>query len=129
VKTYRDIIDETADSYTSLTRAADGGRNHSCYYIHPDTGCMCAVGRCCEAPSSDWSGKWTHLSDNVRMPPFAPEDRELLLKPEYRGKDPYFWMELQDLHDQPSNWTKSGLSNLGRQEVDKLIERWGKRDE
>ena len=90
---------------------------------------MCAVGRCCDAPSSDWVGKWTMLSPNARSPNLDPHEREQLLKPEYRGKDPYFWMELQDLHDQPSNWTKSGLSNLGRQEVDKLIERWGKRDE
>jgi hypothetical protein len=69
------------------------------------------------------------LSPNARSQNLDPHDREQLLRPEYRGKDPYFWMELQDLHDQPSNWTKRGLSNLGRQEVDKLIERWGKRDE
>lgn len=130
VKSYREIIEETAAAYTSLTRAADGGRNHSseCYYIHPDTGNMCGIGRCCEAPSSDWVGKWTHLHLNARSPKLEPHERELLLKPEYRGKDPYFWMELQDLHDQPNNWTKSGLSQLGRQEVERLMERWGKRD-
>lgn len=125
-KTYREIIEETAAAYTSLTLAMGDGE---CYYIHPDTGNMCAIGRCCEAPDSDWVGKWTHLHTNKRNAVLEPHERELLLKLEYRGKDPFFWMELQDLHDQPNNWTKSGLSKLGRQEVERLMERWGNRDE
>lgn len=119
-KTCNEIIDETlAAGYTKTNRAFEGW----CRYITPDSGVMCAVGRCCEAPQSEWEGSWTELRIGGKV--VGPENREWLLKPEYRGKSAFFWLGLQALHDNSWNWTKEGLSSDGQKYVEELREKWG----
>jgi hypothetical protein len=120
-KTCNEIIDETlAAGYTLSNRA--GGGSRQCFYIDPDTGCQCAVGRCCEAPQAEWYGPWSTLRIGSRI--FEPDERDALLKPEYRGHSVFFWMELQGLHDNDKHWTETGLSAEGESYVQELRNRW-----
>lgn len=120
-KTCNEIIDETIAAYVKSNRAVTSSGH--CSYIDPETGNQCAVGRCCEAPQDDWNGNWTTLRVSGRQLEVA--EREALLKPEYRGKPAFFWMNLQFLHDDDGNWTASGLSKQGQTLVAELRRKWG----
>lgn len=123
-KTCTEIIDETVAAYNANNRASDGGGR--CYYIHYSTGAMCAVGRCCEAPQSEWFGAWTSLRANAlqHSEPFTSSQREALLKPEYRGHSAFFWLELQELHDEDRHWNESGLTESGQAYVAAMRKKW-----
>lgn len=122
MKTYAEIIDETlAAGYTLTNR---GVENDHCFYIAPESGVMCAVGRCCIAPQADWVGPFTRLARTQRDSAMSPDEREAELKPEYRGHSAFFWMELQWLHDDEMNWTDSGLSIYGERCVNELRAKW-----
>jgi hypothetical protein len=124
MKTCNEIIDETlAAGYTLSKRAMDSFEG--CKYISAETGLMCAVGRCCIAPQSEWYGNFAQLRPSQERPMFESQDRDELLRPEYRGHDPYFWMELQALHDTDRFWTDSGLSQSGQIYVAELKKTWG----
>ena len=125
-KTCSEIIDETlAAGYTLHNRGVEGDH---CFYIAPESGVMCAVGRCCIAPQSDWVGPFTRLARTERDRAMAPDEREAELKPEYRGHSAFFWMELQTLHDDDMNWTNSGLSEAGKEYASELREKWCSHD-
>lgn len=121
-KTYAEIIDETlAAGYTLTNRGIEGG---TCRYLSGTNGVPCAIGRCCEAPQADWYGPWTGLRVTERATVLEPCEREALLKPEYRGKSSFFWMELQGLHDDDDNWTEFGISEDGLRFAEYLKGRW-----
>lgn len=123
MKTTSEIIDETlATGYTKANRGV--GWDGTCRYIEPIKGVCCAVGRCCEAPSEDWWGSWTYLRLHKDADVLRPDEREALLKPEYRGHSAFFWLDLQGLHDDSDNWTETGLSEEGEELVKKLREKW-----
>lgn len=125
-KTCTEIIDETlAAGYTRSNRGIDKDR---CYYIAPGNGVMCAVGRCCEAPQSEWIGSFTRLRLSENDDCLSPADRESLLKPEYRGHPAFFWTDLQDLHDEWENWNETGLSTVGEIKVTSIREKWCQHD-
>lgn len=122
-KTTTEIIDETlAAGYTLTNRGI--GFDGICRYIDPKNGVCCAVGRCCDAPSESWWGSWAHLRLSIDGEVLRPDQRETLLKPEYRGHSAFFWMDLQELHDDSDHWTETGLSEAGERQVKELREKW-----
>jgi len=47
------------------------------------------------------------------------------LKPQYRGHETEFWLELQRVHDMKGNWTGNGISMLGKRRVKAMKLKWG----
>lgn len=112
-KTKKEIILETANAYTSKTRAM---KNGSCAYKSGKN--KCAIGRCLLTKSKLFK------SYNINLPVSSfyiePE-----LKPEYRGHSSLFWEDLQYLHDHSSNWDEHGLTAKGKKKVKALLKIWG----
>lgn len=102
MKTEQEIITETIEHYNLGNRAAQP--NGECVMLD-SRGNKCAVGRCAIEPMLNDSG--TDLLD------MSCDDRDVELKPEYRGHSQSFWKKLQCLHDDMDNWTADGLSNIG----------------
>lgn len=48
------------------------------------------------------------------------------LQPEYRGHDTGFWRLLQMWHDRSGNFTPTGISEEGKDNVAQLVEMYGK---
>lgn len=116
--TKHQIIDEIAEAYTLNTRSVVGDDpcTGACEYISSDgSGKMCAVGRCLIDPKSIPSSKYIEGFD---------EELDPLLKPQYRGHTIWFWKSLQSLHDTYDNWNDSGLSNIGKETVKYLKNKW-----
>jgi hypothetical protein len=113
-----EVVAETIAFYRDSPhlRAAD---EFTCYYLMPD-GRRCALGRCV---LDSVAPKLTHSWNGVRMDGVeVPEsERDLLLKPEYRGLPMEMWGSLQDWHDQPSNWGSEGLTEHGVIEMEELL--------
>lgn len=107
---YLAVIDETIEYYSSHPRAVD--RLGNCIYLAPN-GAKCAVGRLlkCDVPAE--------LN-------FRPVDEliPILLRHGYDTGvsllDIPFLEDLQDLHDRNTNWTDSGLSDLGIKAAEEL---------
>lgn len=113
-----EVVVETIAFYTS-NPGLRAVTPTSCSYLTED-GRMCAVGRCIRPEMlAGLDYNWNQLKRfNIRK---TPEEKEELLKPEYRGLDEGFWLSLQDWHDQPDNWDEAGLTALGRLEADSLL--------
>lgn len=100
------ILEETIAAYSpdpNNLRAI----NHQggCDYLTVD-GKKCAIGRCMIRPpkfGSDQGGFFAKCFPNL--------DKKLKIR--YRGHPVEFWTALQKLHDNPKNWTDTGLSETG----------------
>lgn len=105
-----EIINETVEYYSKDTkRRAEVGR--ACLYFQESTGNMCAVGRCANNPKE--------LNPAHFFSQLGLSDEEIF-KPEYRGHSVEFWSDLQKLHDDNLNWDESGLSSIGKYQVETL---------
>mgnify|MGYP003656532407 CR=1 FL=1 len=113
-KTKREIIQETANAYTSKTRAVS--ITGLCFYKAGHY--KCAVGRCLLSKSKMFNK--CNLTEPVRM--FTLDNH---LKSEYIGHDIEFWGELQILHDANRFWDVNGLTMDGQEEVYRLLGKWG----
>lgn len=113
--TKHEIIDETVAYYSEdpKRRAFNGS---DCMYFIPESGNMCAVGRCLKNPS-DLIGKTINADDLL-------EGNDSLLKLEYQGHDARFWQDLQWLHDRKEFWCESGLTVAGKNEVIGMKSKW-----
>lgn len=125
-KTKKEIILETVEYY-SVDPAGRRGYDeklNTCLYLTQD-GKMCAVGRCCIEPSTEWEGDVQTLAEDRGE---EIEEGYLsidnLLKEEYRGYDIEFWQDLQALHDGRHNWDKEGLTDSGQLHVAALLKRY-----
>lgn len=119
-KTKLQIINETVAYYEASPslRATNKG---DCYYLNVN-GKRCAVGRCLrdDVEALTLNGQWDCLTDLD-----GPiNDKDSLLRPEYRRHGNDFWMDLQKLHDQNRNWTDNGLSPIGEEYAAFLRERY-----
>lgn len=118
-KSMADIIKEFVDIYVADPSKRGLDSRHMCVYLNPMNGNQCMVGRCLVDPKGvpnsnqlcDWSEIDQALFDD-------------LLKPEYRGHDFEFWIDMQDLHDLPTNWKPTGLSAVGEEQLRIFRDTW-----
>lgn len=131
MKTKVEIINETAANYTLNNRSiSDGGR---CLYQGPN-GERCALARCMMEPITVKEDLIVHTTQDSKYGcmevygnhPFEDElvPLDTLLKEEYRGHIPEFWVDIQTLHDSSWNWTAEGLSDEGKETVQELLEKY-----
>ncbi len=125
MKTYNEVIDETVEYYSKNPRAlniTDSGFV-GCYYLHPNTGAMCAVGRCLNDEYLEKFGNSGSNIENLIYHNFVEEDFTVIFKEEYKYlSDADFWSQLQDLHDCDKYWSHNKLSVDGKRYVEVLKE-------
>lgn len=115
-KSLMEIFDETVEAYKGGLETR-GSSKYGCKYLTPD-GKMCAVGRCCIGPKPGWIGS----ANSIRTKD-ATFDLEEVLKPEYRGHNVDFWLDLQGFHDNQHYFTKEGYSQTGLNEIEEFKKR------
>lgn len=116
-KSKLDIINETANFYTSKNRAVDPP---NCLYV-TDDGKRCAVGRCLkeDLDVKDLDGDVRDLIIEFNVP-----DIDDLLQEEYKGHSENFWLEIQGFHDLSRIWNEEGLTEYGYLQLEQLKEKW-----
>lgn len=117
--TKHEIVDLVCKTYNLDNRGANEGG--SCFYLTPD-GKTCAVGMTLIDPK-----KWEEFANNdVPLSSWVQdlfeEDQSLweAQKEEFRGHGIGFWQRIQKLHDEASNWTNVGISEVGLIEAEKI---------
>jgi len=112
------IIKETAGFYNSESRGTAYGET-SCFYV-ASNGNKCAVGRCLINPER-WaeSGDAESLFKDMNRKGLDPQEQ---FSEQYRGHDEAFWLDLQGLHDKTGNWNENGLTEIGKEHLDSLLE-------
>lgn len=123
--TYHEIIDETVKYYSEdVTRRSI--LRGTCRYFGPN-GQRCAFSRV-------WN-------DDVTLTQIKKEGESAYglfrdgfisdkdLKEQYRGKDEMFWIDLQHLHDDADAWDKAGITQFGRDSVQRLKNIWNDQNE
>ena len=114
----------------------------TCVYYNSETGAMCLVGRCLIDPQkaeNEDIGALDHhlysLKDEAEFLELDPDsvydedgcliDLENRLKPEYRGHNLSFWLDLQEFHDTSSNWeTEHEMSIGGKNVLSQIKSHW-----
>jgi hypothetical protein len=126
-KEAHEVVRQTIEFYkgSPAQRAVSNG---VCEYVSND-GRRCAVGRCMleSIKHGEYCGTWSALRPGDKLKPLnmnalKAEERELLLKPEYRGLSGQMWGRLQYWHDEPIFWNAEGLTPHGKQEADELLQ-------
>jgi hypothetical protein len=122
---YINLLEETIDYYSNNFRSfkVDRSGTQTCLYKNPDTGHMCAVGRCLKISSF----KDPDIISNSTIFDMS-ELIEKLLKKEYKGYNIEFWDLLQKLHDTDMYWKnpsseKKELSKSGLKYKEKVIKK------
>jgi len=124
MKTMLQIIDETAKAYTSSTRATIEATS-GCEYQNAKGYC-CAVGRCMKDPLSvENSFVGDEDSSVAALDTSSTSGLDSFLKPEYQGHSVSFWVDIQGLHDNDTNWGKNGLSDQGKSIIQRIKDKWG----
>lgn len=96
----------------------------SCVYLNPETGAMCAVGRCLTSPK-EMIGCMSAIEDVVD----GDNDQDCLdamMRPEYVGIPLEFWSRLQAVHDVSAK-TAGFIDPKGDrvQRLEKFIDEYG----
>jgi len=100
------------------TLCNDGIIQNKCAYLTQD-GRKCAVGKCLiDGSHQNFNGDVSNLVMKYGLDPILIE--------KYIGMEIAFWMDLQDLHDTPSYWNETGLSEHGLFKYNKLKEEFSK---
>ena len=110
MKTYSDVIEETIAYYRDHPRGMYTPEQGfaECVYYNPDTGAMCAVGRCLKDAAALEDFRGPVPEEGWFAAPLRAE-----LKPEYAHLDNHhFWRDLQQLHDNDHNWQNKGNNRL-----------------
>ena len=130
MKTKIEIINETANAYTSKTLALQMSKYSSgedigpvCKYYTKD-GKMCAVGRCMKDPKGFQESFDPDDDTNIYGYCIKSDKKDIdhLLKEEYHGHSLNFWSDIQIFHDMSGFWNEDGLSEKGKVEYNKLVE-------
>ena len=117
-----EILRDTINHYKLSNRAE---QDNGCVYMN-SKGQKCAVGRYMlkENPSKyNWHGNVYSLVARL-VENEEPGGLDSLLIKEVRGHDLVFWADLQMLHDVPENWDEDGISAIGIEKANKLIEEY-----
>jgi hypothetical protein len=122
MKTKIEIIEETANYYNSTKRSVNVFGD--CVYIG-FSGKRCAFSRCCNEDSNAYLESVDKDGDKYTYKGVgALKDFDSLLDDEYRGHSKEFWESIQMFHDYSSNWDKNGLTEYGKQELERLKRAW-----
>ena len=146
MKTKHEIIEESVAYIKENGRGAKlntvlGDPHQECVYHNTETGVMCLVGRCMTHPQeADREGigsidDYTYaLKDDAELNDKDPdsiydENNSLIaleeqLKPEYRGHEANFWIDLQEFHDTSTHWRGKEMSIDGKNFLSLLKRRW-----
>lgn len=111
MKSKIEIINEVASHFNATNRALDP--NGDCAYITED-GRKCAVGMFLNN-AEDFLGDSTAAEHLLLKKGFG------ILKEEYRIENPFFWNDLQMLHDREMYWDEKGLTQKGERQKALLI--------
>lgn len=116
-----EIFNETVEHYSEglNTRGFELNQNGvtgGCKYLTADNK-MCAVGRCCIVPQTDWYGG---VVIGIQDKACQPVVLEAALKTEYRGHPVKFWAKLQEFHDCADNFGPTGYSAAGLKEIEQM---------
>lgn len=112
--TQLEIIDETVAFY-SADPGRRGMKDNLCAYQVIENGVekKCGVGRCMTDEAIKEFGNSRDTVDEIF-------DLENMLAPQYQGHDNDFWKEIQVFHDSPPNWNETGLTPIGKRQVELL---------
>jgi len=141
MKTKLEIIQETVKFYgddpsrRAVIQSSETASGYACVYFDPKTGNKCAFGRCANLDAQIFAtapflrtvplrekADWVRaLVDGSKGAEYANKELNKILLPEYRGHDLEFWSAIQYFHDCDEHFTKTGLSELGKLELENLI--------
>lgn len=75
----------------------------------------------------DYYGPFDDMLDDLALDGAAHGDyfelQDSLLKEDYQGFAPWFWLDLQDLHDQGRHWSDKGLTGSGKKRATAIRKR------
>lgn len=116
MKTKVEIINETVAFYSEDVKRRAVNEDGICEYKTKD-GRKCAVGRVLLAKAfrADIEG-----CNALEILERYGDD---ILKKKYRGHEPQFWNKLQRIHDWEGHWNDDGLTHLGVDCKDSLIQK------
>ena len=113
-RTRQELLDNTVRHFNSTNRSIKDGTLNDCMYRSGD-GCGCAIGR---EISDDLAKKLNNVSFGIVDNIFD----KLPLRLKNLGVN--FLREIQFLHDLSWHWNEVGLSNIGRENVDRICEKF-----
>jgi len=113
-RTRQELLDNTVRHFNSTNRSFRDGNSSLCLY-RSKCGYGCAIGR----EISDKLAKELDLRFSSLLPDVFTE---LPLRLRLLGVK--FLEEIQFLHDSLEHWDEVGLSNLGRENVDRICEKF-----
>lgn len=114
-----EIIEELFDNYYCKDPSRRAKEGHNCVYrTNEEIPRYCAVGMCLTKKGVDIAmkrrigGVYDFSDNNI--------DLEKILKKKYQGHESRFWKNLQNLHDESENWTPEVLTEIGKEELNRL---------
>lgn len=120
-----EIINETIEFYSADTtrRSVNPKSKLGCSYNY-ENGNHCAVGR---VMLPKYQKRGTKLKGNTATVGTLLEELKIkkidnILQPQYRGHDIRFWRKLQILHDRSHYWQENGLTDVGLDYANELLE-------
>ena len=120
--TKEEIIDETVDYYgkdPQKRRSVDDKYGHCLY--EDERGNVCAFGRVLNKEGLEIAKMNESVTASRLFTDSLLEDH---FRDGYYIDDDLFWDKLQELHDVPHHWCKTGLSIHGKQYVQELKEKY-----
>ena len=123
-KTIKEVVLETIEYYENNPERRALSDVGVCLYYAPDTGNMCAVGRCMKDATQDYS--CGILSLNKGFTEIEEEDIHKEMKEEYSNIPISVWQHLQSFHDLSDYWNENGLTEDGKEYKQFLIEKYCK---
>ena len=110
----KQLLQNTINHFNSNNRSTSGAWD--CLYRNKE-GRSCAIGR--ELPD-----KLTKQLDNLPKPGVCQQDVFNKLPQRLQNMGQGFLITLQNLHDKSQNWTKKGLSLVGKENVDSICQKF-----
>lgn len=123
-KTIKEVVLETIEYYENNPERRALSDVGVCLYYAPDTGNMCAVGRCMKDATQDYSCGIVGL--NKGFTEIEEEDIHKEMKEEYSNIPIAVWKHLQSFHDLPDYWNENGLTEHGKEYKEVLIKKYCK---
>ena len=106
-----DFINSELDYFIKDPSRRSVDQTDSCYYRHPEDGRPCLIGK--QIADSDYSPELE--GESVGYSDVFP-----LLSKEIQELEEHFLNTLQEFHDDSDNWATTGLSELGKKELNQI---------
>ena len=119
------LLNETVAHYNLGNRADTGS---GCVY-EKDNGCRCAVGRLMTNEGIAMVRSENAMYDALEVILGLPDSESLFQEQwrplmRYEGDSFQFLIDIQGLHDNPANWTPDGISEIGKENANRIRERF-----